>query len=149
MKRTPTSQDWGRARDTFLTVNGPGPWPCAYCDELVDHLGVQSGDGNVHHVDEDPTNNAAENLTVMHRVCHVRHHKKGVPLTEEHRAKTHFAHLGHPHSAETKSRLSLAKLGRPMYHPRFRCGDCEMVTTGSALRKHQDKTQHTGKVKVS
>lgn len=56
---------------TFFAFNGPGPWVCEFCGELVmlDSL-------NVHHRDHDHDNNSGTNLVASHRLCHQEYHMK-------------------------------------------------------------------------
>jgi hypothetical protein len=83
----------------FIDDNGPGPWPCYVCGEsVVDLL--------VHHLDEDRTNNAPENLVAVHRSCHATLHMGGKPKSEEHRAKLSAAGLGRTFSDESRAKMS-------------------------------------------
>lgn len=41
----------------------------------------------VHHKDENTKNNIPENLMLLSNEGHTAHHKRGVPLTEEHKSK--------------------------------------------------------------
>ncbi len=63
----------------WLAANKAAPWPCARCDEPVLRLGGDDPDrrGIIHHHDRDRSNNALENLRVMHDLCHTAHHNKG------------------------------------------------------------------------
>jgi hypothetical protein len=65
-------------REIFFAHNGTGPYPCRFCAEEVSMEEVL-----VHHVDDDHTNGAPENLAAAHRICHTGHHKKGVPHTDQ------------------------------------------------------------------
>jgi hypothetical protein len=59
-------------RQIFIAERGDFPHPCFFCGEPVATLGRKIG--VVHHVDEDRSNDAAENLAAAHHSCHVRHH---------------------------------------------------------------------------
>ena len=65
--------------------NVPRPWMCHFCDKVVTTLGAYIG--VVHHLDEDPQNNAPENLAVAHHACHVSFHQAGCVYTNETRAQ--------------------------------------------------------------
>lgn len=58
-------------REVFFAHEGPGPYRCFFCgkpvvmDEVI-----------VHHIDEDRTNNAIENLAGAHDPCHTSHHQE-------------------------------------------------------------------------
>jgi NUMOD3 motif len=58
----------------YVEHNGPGPWPCSECPDLVSAIGCRRGEGNVHHIDGDETNDAPDNLTMLHGACHQRLH---------------------------------------------------------------------------
>lgn len=64
-----------RARQAFLETHGSGPWPCEWCESPVTKLGPQRDDGVVHHRNEDPIDNKAENLGCGHRRCHSSYHQ--------------------------------------------------------------------------
>lgn len=53
---------------------------CVVCDaahELIeDSRGVMRNNLHIHHVDENPRNNRAENLVALCKSCHITHHKK-------------------------------------------------------------------------
>lgn len=55
----------------WILENRPGPWHCDICSNLIERLGVRPQDGNVHHIDGDPTNNDPENLVVRCKTCHL------------------------------------------------------------------------------
>src|SRR5688572_15028073 len=83
----PKSRNVPRARRVFIAANGTGPWPCSYCGKDIIELGRHSGQGHIHHKDEDPTNDVPENLEVLHAKCHRRHHDAVIPHSPEHNAK--------------------------------------------------------------
>ena len=61
-------------RRIFKAANGEGPWPCyCGCGALTT---IEWLEGVVHHVDEDRSNNAVENLVPMTWACHTSHHAK-------------------------------------------------------------------------
>ena len=57
------------------------PQRCVICGELIKGEAFLIGDADdgilVHHVDENRANNSPENLHVVHRSCHQRHHRLG------------------------------------------------------------------------
>jgi hypothetical protein len=61
----------------FLEENGDGPWPCHFCGEDVFPAINRERrlTGCIHHLDEDRTNHAPENLVPVHLGCHSSHHK--------------------------------------------------------------------------
>lgn len=68
----------------FIEHNGPGPWPCDECPELVVVLGLRRGEGHVHHVDHDETNDDPANLVALHTACHhSRHVREGRRTCED------------------------------------------------------------------
>lgn len=97
-----------RYRELFFAHSGFGPYDCWFCGEDVDFESVI-----VHHVDEDETNNDIVNLVAAHRLCHSRHHFKGI--WEERREELLASPTrGHhtPHTEETKRALSEAAKSR-------------------------------------
>src|SRR6478736_2653040 len=96
--------------NTYWRLIGDAPWKCHSCGEPVTQIGQARMDGNVHHLDEDPWNNAPENLVVMHVLCHQRTH----PRTIEHRAAISRALKGRvsPTKGMTFSAEVNAKKGR-------------------------------------
>lgn len=100
-------------RTIFVEHYGPGPWQCAYekCDDLVYEIGRAGRAGNVHHKDEDFTNNDPENLEIMHHGCHRKEHLTGVPKTAEHNRKVGDANRGKVRSPEQRKKLSEAHRG--------------------------------------
>jgi Fe-S oxidoreductase len=142
----------------FIEANGPGPWPCYGCDELVTKL-------LIHHLDKDASNNDPNNLVAMHSPCHHRLHQLGRKHSDESRQKMsetrlgkklspeHSRRIGEGHrgkiiSAEHRAALRAFRLGRPMVQRLFKCGDCDLITIGSALHPHQKATGHQGKTEV-
>jgi NUMOD3 motif len=63
-------------RAIFRAHNQP-PYTCSFCKEQMDEL------EHVHHLDEDPSNNAPSNLAAAHAFCHNSHHHTGMRHTEE------------------------------------------------------------------
>lgn len=63
----------------FVAHNGPGPYPCTFCDEPVPLTVGRHGKGTlaVHHLDHDDENNDPLNLAAAHFECHSRHHTQG------------------------------------------------------------------------
>lgn len=73
----------GRARRVFLAANGSGPWDCYNCGDEVTSIGRGTYDGNIHHLDENVTNDIPGNLVMMHAICH--QHLHGPPTNDERR----------------------------------------------------------------
>jgi hypothetical protein len=69
--------------------HGPGPWPCFFCGEPVLPWPDEKGKRRqlVHHIDEDQSNDAPENLTASHWCCHSKYHEPWVKATEALAAK--------------------------------------------------------------
>ena len=63
------------------------PAPCSFCGIEVTAWGRGADDGVIHHVDEDRSNNALENLLLAHKACHTAHHGYGKWKSEETRQK--------------------------------------------------------------
>jgi hypothetical protein len=100
---------------------------------LVSALGRRKDLGNIHHLDEDFTNDSPENLDVGHHACHTGHHSsrprpdttarlekawangqmQGHPQTTETRAKISAGLIGHPVSEETRNKIANTLRGRP------------------------------------
>lgn len=89
----------------FIAHNGLGPWLCADCGEPVLRMGRSREDGSVHHEDEDPENNAPENLRIKHKRCHARAHMLGIPKGENMRELTR-QRMSAPKSDETKAKIA-------------------------------------------
>ena len=106
-----TRRKRSRYREIFFAEYGFGPYKCAGCGEDVSFDDVQ-----VHHKDEDETNDVIENLIAMHSECHTRKHMSqywaGKTHTDEHRRKVSEAKTGTKHSEETKKKLSGAARNR-------------------------------------
>ena len=102
LKGGPKKRRRTRYRELYIALHGIGPYPCYFgCEELVsfDEL-------IVHHIDEDFSNDAAENLTAAHRSCHNGHHFK--ELWKERRDDMLASNRGSrsPRSEETKKAIS-------------------------------------------
>jgi len=77
-----------KSHEVWLAANGPGPWPCTFCEQPVARLGgygapgelhaMRSSHGIVHHHDENHGNNDPGNLRISHHGCHIRYHGKKV-----------------------------------------------------------------------
>lgn len=71
-----------RTHRVFFEAHGEvGPWECFDCREDVLQMGRGTWDGNIHHRDNDVTNDTPENLVMMHAVCH--QHLHGPPTAEQ------------------------------------------------------------------
>jgi hypothetical protein len=102
-------------RRLFIAAYGEFPHPCAFCGKPIEMASGRSGQSAViHHIDEDRSNNAPENLTSMHRGCHNKHHRSWeLAHTPEARAKrsatamgagNHF--YGKTHTPEARAKIS-------------------------------------------
>ena len=103
-----TKRRRSRYREIFFATYGFGPYPCAGCGKDVSFDDVQ-----VHHKDEDETNDVIDNLVAMHAECHAKKHMSqywsGKTHSDEHRRKVSEAKTGLRHSDETKKKLSEAR----------------------------------------
>ncbi len=82
------------------------PAPCARCGVVIRLLGWP-GKSVIHHVDEDKTNNDPTNLQLMHRTCHLSHHKAGGTMSIEARQKISASKLGVPvHTAQSREAIA-------------------------------------------
>jgi hypothetical protein len=95
-------------REVFFAHSGKGPWPCYGCGEPVDLSEV-----HVHHIDHDHFNDAPENLTAMHSLCHQKLHKIGKSHSDETRQKMSSTRRGRSLSDEARARLSASTRGKP------------------------------------
>lgn len=102
----PVSRSVDAYHQIFVEINGPGPWRCHGCGELVTKLFV-------HHIDEDPSNNDLSNLVAMHDPCHRSLHHRGKHVSLETRQKMSEAHRGKHRSSETRQKISASMLGKP------------------------------------
>lgn len=76
---------------------------------------------------------------------------KGHPWTDEFRKKYSEMRRGVPPSEKTLEhlrRLNASKIGKPNIMRRWRCGECDLTSTGSGIQKHQKKSGHEGRVAV-
>lgn len=100
-----TKRKRSRYREIFFAAHGFGPYVCDGCGEDVSFEAVQ-----VHHKDEDETNDAIDNLIAMHSECHTRRHMSqywtGKTHSDEHRRKVSESKTGLRHSDETKKKIS-------------------------------------------
>lgn len=99
-------------RQLFLRTYGPSPWPCAFCRQEVEKLGLRGKlAGLVHHLDGNHDNDAPENLSAAHRGCHTTYHLSGRVNSLETRLKRGASLRGKPLSAEHRAKLSAARTG--------------------------------------
>lgn len=147
-----------RTRRVFEAANGVGPWLCHSCSESVVQIGRDSRDGNIHHLDEDVTNDSADNLVMMHADCHQRFH--GPPTADE-RRRISAKLKGRPSptkgmkfSAEVNAKKSMPGESNPFYgqkhssdtltvmrQPRRRrvCPDCGVEYALNWLTRHKQE----------
>ena len=116
-----------RYRKIWLSVNEL-PAPCWVCGELVRRWGRARGDGQLHHLNEDYTDDRIENLVLVHLECHTKLHlleritegkppalgKSTGPLSEEHRRKISVANTGKKRTPEQRAAQSVRQKGRTM-----------------------------------
>lgn len=144
-------------RRVFVEHNGPPPWACDWCGEQVDDISRGGPlDGNVHHKDEDRSNNDPENLGIMHAACHTKHHG---PPTEEQKQRIKAKLLGRPSptrgmrfSPEVNDKKSRPGVLNPYYgqqHPeeirqkmrqprrRIECLDCGRSYAVNWINRHK------------
>jgi len=71
---TNPSRNRGRTVKAFHKAYGYGPWSCFFCVIPVLEIGRGTWNGNIHHIDDDVTNDTADNLAMTHVLCHRKHH---------------------------------------------------------------------------
>jgi ribosomal protein L37AE/L43A len=152
-----------RARRVFEARNGTGPWQCYSCAKEVVKIGRDSDDGNIHHLDEDVTNDTPGNLVIMHAVCHQHFHG---PPTEDERRRISAKLKGRPSptkgmkfSPEVNAKKSMPGELNPFYgrkhasdtltvmrQPRRRrvCPDCGVEYALNWLTRHKQEGKCTG-----
>lgn len=109
----PSARKHPRTRKVFLEANGSGPWPCSFCGELVHQLGRRRREGNIHHLDEDMTNDSPENLAIGHHACHARHHAMRRDMSSLVKQQwIDGKHVFIPQSAEVRHRQAQSLTGR-------------------------------------
>lgn len=130
------SRNHKRTMRAFFSRYGEGPWVCSICDKLIIHLGQDTWDGQVHHVDHNFENDDPQNLEIAHTVCHLRHHLQGVPKSEEHRRKVGDRHRGR--QVTWMDKVQDVKTRNGVYEP-IHCGYCDAPISGGAgnIRQHQ------------
>ena len=94
---------------------------------------------HVHHIDGNPSNNCIMNLCILPAREHVRLHKKGGKLSQEHKdkisksmlgnEKSIKSHLGNAHTDETKQKMSKTHTG--MVNPKNSTKYIEIRKSGS------------------
>lgn len=146
-----------RARAAFFSVNGSeGPWSCYDCDDAVVMIGVGTWDGNIHHLDEDVTNDVPDNLVMMHAICHQRLHgppnaeqrarisaklkgrpspTRGMKFSAETNAKKSFPGESNPFYGQQHTGESLQKMRRP--RARIICPDCGNEYAVNWIERHK------------
>lgn len=111
----PSHRKHPRTKRVFLETYGPGPWTCSFCGEPITELGRRRDAGNIHHLDEDSTNDDPKNLAVGHHACHAKHH--GLKNREKIAARVKQewvdgVHFYRPQSAEVRQRQADSLRGR-------------------------------------
>lgn len=98
----------------YKSVHGDAPWDCEDCGISITVLGRKRGEGQVHHIDENPKNNAIENLALLCRSCHALRHQfaRAYSHSAETRQKVSVAMKGHQVSQPTRNKIGAAHRGR-------------------------------------
>lgn len=65
---------------------------CIDCDDEITQIGVNTRDGNIHHLNGDVTDDTPENLIVLHTDCHQRRH----PVTDDFKRRISAKLKGRP-----------------------------------------------------
>lgn len=145
-----------RARRVFTVTNGDAPWVCYGCDKNVAQIGRDTWDGNIHHLDDNVTNDVPGNLVMMHAICHQRLHgpptnamrqqiseklkgrpspTKGMKFSPEVNAKKSMPGELNPfhgkrHTAETRAKMSVKRT-------RGVCADCGNEFAKNWIERHK------------
>jgi hypothetical protein len=146
---------YSRHDKVFLAHNGPPPWSCDWCSQLVWKLGLRSLDGHVHHRNEIKLDNRPENLCVMHSRCHKTHHRPWEWMsTPEAREKKSRSLEGHTVDDDTRRKIGDSNRrrfveGTRKPYPAATCDLCkEQFTSPQARGKHRKTCDGTpGKVR--
>lgn len=127
--------DKARYKLTFLKHAGDGPWPCFFCKEEVTKRSLI-----VHHVDENRDNDGVSNLVPCHMSCHTSHHRKGKPLSKEHRENIGKANKGklkgRTLSPEHREKMSKARRER-------------IYSNGGGMTGHQHTEESRAKMSLA
>lgn len=153
----------------FIETNGDGPWSCYSCYDQVEKIGQDTWDGNIHHLDEDATNDSPENLVIMHVICHQRFHgpssniwvkghqpwNLGKKATAEARAhmsvskKANPPFLGKRHTDEARAKIAAAHRGMKYAIEKTPCEDCGKKYTKTWMNRHRREGRCTPTSPVS
>lgn len=79
---------------------------CYFCGKRINM--DKKGKYDCHHINENPKDERLENLADSHDGCHNSYHKKGKPLSKQHKQAISKALKGKPFSEEHKRNLSKA-----------------------------------------
>ena len=146
-----------RTHAVFFAHNGRGPWQCFFCSDVVLKIGQKTWDGNIHHRDNDVTNDAAENLVVGHTVCHQRVHPptdeqklrisqtlkgrtsptKGMTFSTEVNAKKSMPGERNPFYGKKHDTSSLQKMRTP--RQRLVCTHCGKTYAVNWIERHRSE----------
>jgi hypothetical protein len=126
-----------RSHTVWLAANGPGPWPCTFCDEPVLRLGdpriERAAAGIIHHHDHDHGNNAIGNLRAAHNGCHIRYHKSP------------SGKLGHLHVVDTlTARIEAGELKRGSKLPPERAIAKDLGVAFATVRRAMNVLRESG-----
>lgn len=69
----------------FLRNNPEPPWLCIFCLRQITIRGRSALGLNIHHKDDDHSNNDPENLVAAHKRCHTMHHMAQRTLEDQER----------------------------------------------------------------
>jgi 5-methylcytosine-specific restriction endonuclease McrA len=146
----------GRTRKVFVTQHGQGPWSCCVCSEEIMKFGRSTYDGNIHHLDDDATNDIPDNLVIAHTICHQRHFHpitldmrdrissklknrpsptKGMKFSAETNRKKSHPGENNPFFGKQHTGDSLSKMRQP--RERKACSDCNRVFAVNWINRHK------------
>lgn len=147
-----------RTMRIFFETYGDGPWTCEQCGDPIENLGRRRYDGNVHHRDDDKSNDAPENLVVLHVVCHLRLHSpspearikisqtlkgrpsptKGMKFSAETNAKKSRPGSRNGFYGKSHDEEALKKMRQP--RRRERCSGCDRDYAINWIERHKCQT---------
>lgn len=143
----------------FYAAWGYGPWTCYFCGKQVTKIGQARYDGNVHHINEDVTNDEWWNLAIGHTLCHQREHSpteelkrqisaklkgrpsptKGMKFSAEVNARKSMPGESNPFFGRQHDAASLAKMRCP--RKRVTCPDCGHEFAVNWINRHKQENR--------